>query len=541
MSAGQRREAARRWQAPHEDGAALVDPPFSEVGPLLERNAALRARSGAEIAGRPLTELAAEARAELVQAARAHTAQYRAVPAPAAADRMLLAGHQPEMFHPGVWFKNFALSALGRRHGATAINLVIDGDAARPPSVRVPGGSTAAPVVRSIEFDAPAPEAPYEERAIVDFSVMESFGVRAAGHLAPLVPQPLLAHYWPLVVERGRATGRLGRAISEGRHRLEAELGWETLELPQSRMCELPAFAWYAAHLLLELPRLHAEYNAAVAEYRRVHHVRSASHPVPDLASDGAWLEAPLWVWDAGSPRRRRLFARRMGDCLELTDRGAVRLCLPAAGTGGAERTVAALSALAVQGVKLRTRALATTLWARLALGDLFLHGIGGAKYDAVTDRIVERFFGVMPPAFLTLSATLHLPVARGLEVADELPRVERELRDLDYQPERWLEAAQTAADSAGEPYRTIAVKRAHIAEASTPESARGRARAIRSANAVLAPWVAPRRAELEARRAALTARAGAEAVLRSREYAFCLFPEEKMRDFLLAVWPAGA
>ena len=31
---------------------------------------------------------------------------------------IFLAGHQPELFHPGVWFKNFALGALARRHGA---------------------------------------------------------------------------------------------------------------------------------------------------------------------------------------------------------------------------------------------------------------------------------------------------------------------------------------------------------------------------------------------------------------------------------------
>ena len=35
------------------------------------------------------------------------------------------------------------------------------------------------------------------------------------------------------------------------------------------------------------------------------------------------------------------------------------------------------------------------TLWARLLLCDLFIHGIGGAQYDRVTDLIVENYFGV--------------------------------------------------------------------------------------------------------------------------------------------------
>ena len=62
--------------------------------------------------------------------------------------------------------------------------------------------------------------------------------------------------------------------------------------------------------------------------------------------------------------------------------------------------------AWARQGVKIRSRALVTTLWARLALSDLFLHGIGGAKYDQVTDRLIESFFDLAPPAIMVLSAT---------------------------------------------------------------------------------------------------------------------------------------
>ena len=36
-------------------------------------------------------------------------------------------------------------------------------------------------------------------------------------------------------------------------------------------------------------------------------------------------------------------------------------------------------------GVKIRPRAILTTLYSRLFLSDLFIHGIGGAKYDAWT------------------------------------------------------------------------------------------------------------------------------------------------------------
>ena len=59
----------------------------------------------------------------------------------------------------------------------------------------------------------------------------------------------------------------------------------------------------------------------------------------------------------------------------------------------------------------LRPRALTLTLFARLCLGDFFIHGIGGGKYDEVTDAIIRDYFGIEPPAYQVLSATLHLPL----------------------------------------------------------------------------------------------------------------------------------
>ena len=55
---------------------------------------------------------------------------------PAAA--LIVTGHQPELFHPGVWVKNFALQGLARADGATALNLVVDYDTVKATVLRVP-------------------------------------------------------------------------------------------------------------------------------------------------------------------------------------------------------------------------------------------------------------------------------------------------------------------------------------------------------------------------------------------------------------------
>ncbi len=105
------------------------------------------------------------------------------------------------------------------------------------------------------------------------------------------------------------------------------------------------------------------------------------------------------------------MFARRAANRLELTDRAGWRCTLARPGDGDAARAVEQLGEARRHGVKLRPRALLTTLFARLLLGDQFVHGIGGAKYDQLTDALLERFCGVAPPAFITATATVRLPL----------------------------------------------------------------------------------------------------------------------------------
>jgi hypothetical protein len=519
-----------RLQTPREDRTALIEPPLDRMAGLLADN--LRIADGREydLQGRPLTEISQLARTELCEAARRWTAAYRDLSAalPNARGPIFLAGHQPQMFHPGVWFKNFVLGRLAEEHGAAAINLIIDGDTLSDPSLRVPGGSVSEPSAQPIPFDRPEPRIPYEERKIEDRELFASFGRRVAERIAPLVAEPLIRRYWPLVLARAEQSDNLGTCLAQARHQLESHFpaeiaGTGTLEVPQSWICRGEAFQWFTAHLLARLPQFRAVYNEALDEYRRLHRVRSPAHPAPDLAEDGPWLEAPLWVWTAADPRRRRLFARTAGGEIVLSDRGSWQARLPLAAEGDAARAAQRLTEIHRGGVRIRPRALITTLWARLALGDVFIHGIGGAKYDRVTDRLIERFFGLPAPGFMVVSATLHLPVRRPHDTPADAGAIARELRDMTYNPERYLPSFDDLT----------AAKRRWIETPPTRENARQRCQAIRQVNASLQPLLEDRRRQLTDRQVAVARNLRAQTVLAWREYAFCLYPEPTLQGFI--------
>src|SRR6185369_15143793 len=103
--------------------------------------------------------------------------------------------------------------------------------------------------------------------------------------------------FWPLAVSAAKESKNLGQCLSRARHQWEARCGLNTLEVPLSSACETESFRWFTLYLLSQLPRFVAVYNKALTEYREVHGLRSHSHPVPDLAMEDGWLEAPFWIW----------------------------------------------------------------------------------------------------------------------------------------------------------------------------------------------------------------------------------------------------
>ncbi len=522
-------ESARDYRilrAPSGDGQTLVAPSWDALPEAVAHNRELLAEVQYDVQGRSLADLSAVARRSLLAKSLAYTSQYREVPErwqklTALTDvPFLLSGHQPEMFHPGVWYKNFVLGALARKLAGVGIHLLIDSDTCRSASIRVPTGSIGEPRVQAVAYDEPMTEMPHEERMIQDAATFSTFAERASSLVRPFVGDPLVAELWPLVMARNPAQKNLGLRLAQGRHALEETWRNETLELPQSAVCELPEFGWFVAHLLANLPRFWTAYNDSLARYRRAHRIRGHAQPVPDLTATDGWLEAPFWIWSKDDPERRPLFAKQTADELLITDRQSVHVSLSLNDDRDAASAVQQLAELPARGIKLRTRALTTTLFARVVLGDLFLHGIGGAKYDQVTDHLVRLFFGFEPPEFATVSATLRLPISCDAIECGETGQWQQQLRELKYHPERFV-----AENGEGTPAELIAQKLRWVRTGKTPENARERHLAIVAANNALQPFLTLLRERIEREQDDQQLRRRGDVILRSREYSFCLYP----------------
>lgn len=519
----------RRLRAPAEDGGALFEPPVADEAAFLHQNIALREQTDCDLRGCSLSELRLQARELLLAQASQYTRAYRDV-SPGALEPtapVILMGHQPELVHPGVWFKNFLLSELAHRTSSYAVNLLVDNDSISNCSIRVPAGSPRDPVAMSIAYDAPAAACPYEAREIQDPGLFRSFSERVSRAITPLVQHPLIESFWPLAVAAGHQHRNLGRAVAQARHTLEGHWGLESLELPLSTICDSRPFRWIAACLMGDAPHLRELHNACVSEYRRVNKVRSHTHPVPDLIEDDGWVEVPFWLWSVNDPLRRPAFVRRRQDRVLLSDRGALTIPLDLKADGEVGRCVEQLEDAYLEGVRLRPRAMITTMFARLVLSDIFIHGIGGAKYDQVTDAIVRRFFAVEPPEYVVATATLKLPVPHLRVESADLLRVRQLLRELCFHPELHVDPSPEARRLIEEKHRWIAANGSH-------NDLRERHLAIERINEALHAMLATRQQQLQDELQELRSLLRKRAILDSREYAFCLFPEASLRERLL-------
>ncbi|QDS97745.1 hypothetical protein [Adhaeretor mobilis] len=523
-----------KYQAPRQNGQILVVPQWEQLPVEIQKNRERLSQPDLNVFGATLSILREQAHSECFAAAYQHVACYTEIPELSSEAPLVVTGHQPTLMHPGVWLKNFAAGRLAKRVQGTALNLIIDNDLCPAPSFRVPTGTVDSPRVSQVPWDSPMAGVPFEERFVSDRSIWESFGKRATETIRPLVAKPMLETWWPQVLKETAGGLPAGLRLAQARHQTEQEWGLRNLELPQSRVCNTRAFRFFLSGILQDLSHFLAAYNRALSDYRRAHKLRNHAQPLPNLDEDGDWMEAPFWVWTKENPQRHPLYARPQPDCVELTDRQGWRANLPLAGNSEFDIAVEALEALEIAGTKIRSRALTTTLFARVFLADLFIHGIGGGKYDQVTDSLCRDFFGFEPPSYAVISGTLQLPIDHPSGNAVEVRQQRNQLREYKFHGEKHIRASELSEVERESFEKAFNQKRAAIELRKTPENAAERHRIIESANSVMRRLLETRRVEAENCLEQLTGRVRVNRILDSREYAFCLFPQTGLREFLL-------
>jgi len=381
------------WKAPAEDGQVLLWPQADELLRDTEQN--LRRLNGTDsvlVQGVPLVELRRRLRAWV-----GHQDN----------DQPLVAmGHQTELYHAGVWAKNALIDSVAIKLGGRAMQFAVDTDEPKHLKLKWPGGSVfltddEAKAEWSGLLEAPSPAHVRK--------VSETFGRAAAGWgFRPMLPE-FLDSMRRLALE----TPNLPAALTNALHELDWSLGLRQHAMLFSPLCAAEPYLLFAWHVLSRAGAFAVDYNAALDDYRREHRVKTPGRPMPNLKVSADECEVPFWLDSLDTGTRTRASVVRRADQWVLRAPSGDKLPLPpeAAAPSASEQ----LSTwLRTNHLRLSPRALTLTTVLRLLLADQFVHGIGGGRYDQVTDRLLERHFGLEAPRFAVTTATLYFPDAVG-------------------------------------------------------------------------------------------------------------------------------
>ncbi len=381
------------WKAPAQDGDVVIWPPPADLLRDTTANAAaLSAAEGCRIQGVPVAKLRREMR------------QWIGHPD---GPPLVATGHQTELYHPGVWVKDVLTNAAADKLDAVALHVAVDTDQPKHLAVRWPGTTipiTDDPALNTAEWAgllaAPTPAHVDQVQAALD-------AADATWSFRPMVPAVLASLRRQFLDGTG-----LSAALTAAQHELDWDLGLRHRVLLASTLMGSGPYLTFVHHVLSRADRFAADYNAALAEYRVEAGISSPTRPMPDLRSTGSTVEVPFWFDNLATGTRGRAQVVRADGGWALSA-GDDRFPLDgnADGATAADRLGRWLSD---HHLRLAPRALTLTTFLRLLVVDQFVHGIGGGRYDQVTDRLLSSHFGIDPPRFAVTTATLIFPGAVG-------------------------------------------------------------------------------------------------------------------------------
>lgn len=566
------------YETPKNNKEVFVDPEISRIPGMALENKETLQRCRIAVNGIPFQTVRDKTREELLRRAVQYTNEIRTLlrkepykwdftSRPVEDVPIIQTGHEPIFYHPGIWVKNHLAHHIAKRVNGIGINMIVDNDACTMGFLYAPILSENLLHVQKIALVDGKDRVAYEEIVFDDGKELlrfrdevlallkknalnaDALSGKPMGKGATIQPlykntktviadmQVAFEGYMSHVVAcRERGCVDMVGLLTAARVTMEEDFQIKNLEIPVSWVCNTDGFYHFFLHVLHNAVRFARIYNAKLSEYRSIHNIRSKANPLPDLNVGNNVTELPFWVWKQGE-ERKRCYLLNEGDLLTITD-GTHVVAILKKNEAGSEN-VQKLKALQEDRIKLRPRAITTTMFSRLLFSDVFIHGIGGAKYDTITDEIIREFFGISPPSYVTSSATLFLPLNALERDAGELQRVQHELRDMPHNPERY--ASEEILNDTGFANRVEEKKRLlAIIECCSMDEKKAYFNQTKALNKLLLDQIRTEFLNKQNERNALMNGLAYENAVKFREYPVCMFPTEFIRGYYTNAFSEG-
>jgi hypothetical protein len=449
---------------------------------------------------------------------------------------IIATGHQANWHHCGILAKDAAACSLARSCAGTCLHLVLDHDISNTALMLPCCHQDGQWNIERIVMDPATVSMPAELRLLSQPDTASVFIEKVLSTM----PDSSCGRLWSTtrvvnVIAKARFT-TLPELITYLHAVLTVSLGLDILYLPVSKMAQSQAFFAFVVSLILDAERFAFCYNRAIEQYRDALSIAGHRTIRPLVIDREGSIELPFWLIDTAGSRTSLYVGTKDNKTIQISrdsqDLGVIT-CDNSDGIITQLRKI-----LTSHKLGLRPKAISLTLFIRVFFADWFVHGIGAAGYESITDRIIENYFAIHGLDFGVVTATILLSGKTSKLISDEsLEDLKRQSRKLKYNPERLIEPSVRLK----EPVRSLIARKRRLifiaAKSSFPQQEkRSCYKAITQINDTLARYCSRSSRIIEEKIAIRQLQQQSSRIMESREYFFGLFERQRLEELISSI-----
>ena len=522
----------------------------NKIGSLLEENKKIFSQYSFKILNQPFKIVREKVRKNILEEAYKFSSKFDhhiEEKIDSSYQYIIQTGHQPVFFHPGIWIKNIFLNELLKSpflDRCLGLNVILDNDLCKELSLPLPALSESGGLrLEKINFLSTAQDLPFEECSLPSLKLINEFTENIINRIKPLENKNILNNFINFsrclensfcLCNQNYCDSNLGEFLGMARRLYENEVNPVYLELPFSQICNIDELLSFFLEIIKNIESFSGIYNKKLEEYRKLFKIRNRANPSPNLVIKENLIEVPFWIWRSRD-NRRKIYILKEQDKIYLYNDSYGKIFL--LDKYDSKSLFSLKTILKEQGLKIRPKALLLTLYNRLFISDLFIHGLGGAKYDLVTDEIIREFFKVKPPHFLVMSSTLLLDFKSYYSSSRlKVSSLKKKIRDLEFNPERYISEMNLPEETLTQIQEIVSKKDTLIQKIRgvlTPAEKRKISEEIKFLNKSMGEKFEPLKYELNRKIEEEEERIKQSKIYNFREFPFCFFTAKILQNLL--------
>jgi hypothetical protein len=537
---------------PKKDKEILIRPAYEDIPRLIDSNIERFKSYKFNISGFPFPEFRKHTRTEILEKSREYSERIWSICSRLKIGRkmdssyfhnsytpdktIIQTGHPPILAHPGVLIKNSLANIIARKIKGIGINMVVDNDTSHNNWLNIPNINGLDSSMEKIELIPNLQGLALEEARYTDLTQLITLKKNVLRILSNPDMKDTFINFIDMEIKLFKEIQRLSDLFTTARHAYLQRFSISNLEIPVSLICETESFLNFFLHITKDIRNFARIYNAKLEEYRKLRKISSKANPLPDLKEKGSVIELPFWIWKENEPRKQLFASIATDKQANLMYENCIVTSLDFYGNENQPENLKKLKNLISTGIKIRPKAIVNTMYSRMFFSDLFIHGVGGAKYDLITDEIIRAFFGIEPPGYAIITATLHLPY-KSLNVSSEdVRRLKHVIKDMNYNPERY--ASGKIMEDAEMKSMVKEKKKLINTEMHNSEERRRTFNRLKQINSLMKEKIGPLVQMKEKETEDIEKKLRYNFIVMNREYPFCIYPESMLRElFSLALF----